>query len=77
MNFNKFIEVFENKSISQNSTKNEQSEPSQKNEDIETLKKQNIKLKEMIKKLKKEKDELKDKYENELSNKGATNNVSP
>ena len=75
--FNKFIEVFENKSISQDSTKNEQSEPSQKNEDIETLKKQNIKLKEMIKKLKKEKDELKDKYENELSNKGATNNASP
>lgn len=65
--FNKFIEVFDNKSIPQDSTKNEQPEPSSKNEDIDKLKEQNDRLKAMVKKLRKEKDEMKDKIEKELS----------
>ena len=75
--FNKFIEVLDNKSIPQDLAKSEQPEAPQKTEDIDSLKEQNIKLKTMIKKLKKEKDEMKDKYEKEFSNKGNLDDITP
>lgn len=85
--FNKFIEIFENKSIPQildsskikqnePSLKNEQNEPSSKNEEIENLKEQNNRLKAMIKKLKKENDDLKNKFENELLNNTNSDDIS-
>ncbi len=77
--FNKFIEFLNNKSIpvSQDSTSNENIDSSKKNEDIENLKEQNNKLKAIIKKLKKEKDDIKDKLEKELANKENSSDISP
>ena len=75
--FNKFIEILDNKSIQQDTSKKEQSDPTQKNEDIDNLKEQNNKLKAMIKKIKKEKDDMKDKFEKDLSSKGNLDNISP
>jgi len=77
--FNKFIEFLNNKSIpvSQDSTSNENIDSSKKNEDIENLKEQNNKLKAIIKKLKKEKDDIKDKLEKELANKENSSVISP
>ena len=75
--FNKFIEVFDNKFIPQDSAKNEQSESSSKNEESDKLKDQNERLKTMVKKLRKEKDEMKDKFEKELSKKANSDDISP
>lgn len=79
--YNKFIEILDTKSKPQDASKietlkNEQSEPSQKSEDIDNLKEQNNRLKAMIKKIKKEKDDMKDKFEKDLSSKGNSEDIS-
>lgn len=73
--YKNLIEFLDNKQISQDINKNEEADSSQKNEDIENLKDKNNKLKSMIIKLKKEKEDLKEKFLNSPNNKEDSSDV--